>query len=117
MSDDRRVAQRHTAYLGAEIDLGDGPVRSAITHDGSATGLLLLTRASLELGQTVNIRCFITAANVVSIPGKVVRHEELGPEENSLWRCKVAVQMAENPELAAHFASVSERQAVTYGKE
>ena len=34
MSDERRQAPRHHAYVGAEIDLGDGPVRSAITHDG-----------------------------------------------------------------------------------
>jgi hypothetical protein len=52
------------------------------------------------------------------VRGKVVRQEQLGPEENSLWRSKVAVEMTEpNPELAKHFEKVSARQAVTYGKD
>ncbi len=118
MSDERRQAPRHHAYVGAEIDLGDGPVRSAITHDGSASGLLLLTRAKLDTGSDVTINCFLGEGIPVVVRGKVVRQEPLGPEENSLWRSKVAVEMAEpNPELAKHFEKVSARQAVTYGKD
>lgn len=118
MTEDRRIAPRHNAYLGAELDLGEGPVRSAITHDGSATGLLLLTRATLEVGQNLSIRCFVKEGHVITVPGKVVRHEALGPEENSLWRSKVAIVMeAPHPELAEHIAAVAERQAQTYGKE
>ncbi len=116
MSDERRHAPRHHAYIGAEIDLGDGPVRSAITHDGSATGLMLLTRASLEIGHKVNIKCFLAEGRAIPITGKVVRQEDLDPEENSLWRVKVAVVMdAPSDELAEHFEELAQRQAKTYG--
>ena len=98
--------------------MGDGPVRSAITHDGSASGLLLLTRARLEVGQEVTINCFLGEGKPTVVRGKVVRQEPLGPEEKSLWRSKVAVEMAEpNADLAKHFEKVSARQAVTYGKD
>lgn len=117
MSDERRHAPRHHAYIGAEIDLGDGPVRSAITHDGSATGVLLLTRAELTPGQKVAIRCFLAEGSVVPLSGKVVRQEALSNEENSLWRMKVAIEVDEpNDELARHFEQLAEQQAKTYGK-
>ncbi|MEZ4220461.1 MAG: PilZ domain-containing protein [Polyangiaceae bacterium] len=118
MSEERRHAPRHTAYLGAELDLGDGPVRSAITHDGSSTGLLLLTRAELAADQEVTIRCFLGKGEPVMLKGIVVRQEALSPEENSLWRSKVAVKLeGDNPELAKHFEEIGERQAVTYGEK
>lgn len=118
MSDERRQAERHTAYLGAELDLGDGPVRSAITHDGSSTGLMLLTRAELAADQAVTIRCFLGKGEPVLLTGKVVRQAPLSAEENSLWRSKVAVQLEEeNAELAKHFAEIGQRQAVTYGEK
>ncbi len=118
MSDERRQAPRHTAYLGAEIDLGNGPVRSAITHDGSSSGLLLLTRAELEADQAVTIRCFLGKGEPVMLSGKVVRQESLSAEENSLWRSKVAVHLQEeNAELAQHFEEIGERQAETYGEK
>jgi PilZ domain len=116
MTDERRIAQRHAAYIGAEIDTGDGPVKAAITHDGSATGLLLLTRADLDVGQSLKLAVFFVEGESKTLTGKVVRRDPLNPEENTLWRSKVAVALDEpNPELADAFTELSEQQAKIYG--
>ncbi len=116
MSDERRVSPRHPAYIGAEIDTGDGPVKAAITHDGSATGILLLTRATLAVGQQVKIAVFFVEGESQSMSGKVVRRDPLDSEENTLWRSKVAVALDEpNPELARVFTELAEQQAKIYG--
>lgn len=120
MSDDdkseRRAAARHNVYIGAEIDASGGPVRSAITRDGSATGLLLLTRAKLEVGQRVRINVFLNEGEQKSVHARVVRQEPLDSEENVLWREKVAVEIEEpDADLAAKLESLAEQQAETYG--
>jgi hypothetical protein len=116
MSDERRVSPRHAAYIGAEIDTGDGPVKAAITHDGSATGLMLLTRADLEVGQSVKLAVFFAEGESKSISGKVIRRDALDRDENTLWRCKVAVVLDEpHSDLAQAFTELAERQAAIYG--
>jgi hypothetical protein len=114
--DERRVSPRHSAYLGAEIDVGEGPARAAITHDGSATGLLLLTRSDLEIGQTVKLSVFLVEGDSRTVTGRVVRQEPLNPDENTLWRTKVAVDLSEpDPELAKAFMALAEQQSRIYG--
>jgi hypothetical protein len=104
--------------VGAEIDTGDGPARAAITHDGSATGLLLLTRSDLAIGQTIKLNVFFVEGESRILTGKVVRQEQLDPEENTLWRSKVAVDLDEpNPELAAAFMALAKQQEKIYGSE
>lgn len=118
MSDERRAAERHAAYVGAEIDTGDGPVRAAITRDGSATGVLLLTRADLEVGQSVKLNVFLVEGTTRMVTGKVARQEPLDTQENSLWRTKVAIVLDEpNPELAAKFDELAQQQARIYAKK
>jgi hypothetical protein len=113
---DRRAAERHAVYIGAEIDVGNGPVRSAITRDGSATGLLLLTRAKVEIGQVVKINVFLSEGESRTLSARVVRQDPLDAEENALWRQKVAVEMSEaDPDLAAKLADLARHQAATYG--
>jgi hypothetical protein len=115
-ANDRRSARRHSVYIGAEIDAGEGPVRSAITRDGSARGLLLLTRASLEAGQHVTIKVFFSEGQSRAFGARVVRQAPLDPEENALWRHKMAVEMdAPDPELAAKLEELAVQQAKTYG--
>lgn len=116
MTDDRRTAPRHAAYIGAEIDTGEGAVKAAITRDGSATGLLLLTRADLEPGQTVKLAVFFDEGEARTLTGKVVRRDSLDLDENTLWRCKVAVELDRpEPELARAFTELAEKQASIYG--
>lgn len=115
---DRRAAARHNVYIGAEIQTGQGPVRSAITRDGSATGLLLLTRAKLELGQEVQISVFLNEGEQRAVSARVVRQEPLDSDENALWRSKVAVVMsAPDADLAKRLEQIAEQQAETYGDD
>jgi len=117
MADERRTSERHAAYIGAEIDIGEGPVRAAITRDGSATGIMLLTRADLEPGQAVKLNVFLVEGNTRTVTGKVVRQEILDSQENSLWRTKVAIALDEpDAELASKFDELAQAQAKIYGK-
>jgi hypothetical protein len=119
MSDDsqeRRGATRHNVYIGAEIDIGDGPVRSAITRDASARGLLLLTRTSLEPEQRVRITVFLKEGERRTVGGRVVRQEALDAAENALWRQKVAFELDDaDADLAQRIEELAAAQAATYG--
>lgn len=116
MTDDRRAAPRHAAYIGAEIDTGEGAAKAAITHDGSATGLLLLTRADLEPGQTVKLAVFFDEGEARSMTGRVVRRDPLDLDENTLWRCKVAVELDQpEPDLDRAFTELADKQSAIYG--
>ncbi len=118
--DNRRAADRLAVYMGAEITTPEGKVRSAITQDASATGLLLLTRARLELGAKLSIRVFVPGDEDKSevVEGHVVRKDALDINESSLWREKVAVHFdKELPEwLRTALVSVSEKQEQLFGK-
>jgi hypothetical protein len=119
--EDRRTADRHTVYMGAEITTPEGKVRSAITQDASATGLLLLTRAKLEIGAKLSIRVYVPGDDDKSevVEGTVVRRDPLDPNESSLWREKVAVHFdRELPAwLTSAFVDVSEKQEQLFGKK
>ena len=73
----RRIADRHAAYMGAEVTTPTGKIRSAITQDASATGFLLLTRAKLEVGTNVSVRVFLPGPgdSTEVISATVVRRE------------------------------------------
>jgi len=118
--DERRTADRHAVYMGAEITTPEGKVRSAITQDASETGLLLLTRARIELGARLSIRVFVPGNDDKSevVEGHVVRKEPLDINESSLWREKVAVRFDKAlPEwLTSAFVKVSEKQEQLFGK-
>jgi hypothetical protein len=114
--EERRTAPRHAAYIGAEIKDQGGPISAAITHDGSASGLLLLTRAKLEVGQSVELMVFLVEGEGHTVVGKVVRQEPLDAEENTLWRTKVAVHIeTPDPELGKHFEELAKEQERVYG--
>lgn len=93
--ENRRLAERHPVYFVAELLPDDGDrVQVAVTHDASETGLLLLTRAHLELGQSVTVRVLLPgdAPRQPPVTGRVVRREALSSSEVDFWREKVALQ-------------------------
>ncbi len=102
--EENRRAERHVVYFVAELLPEDGErARVAITHDASETGLLLLTRAHLELGQSVTVRVLLPGDVEQRRPvtGRVVRRETLSPAEVDFWKEKVALQFdAPEGELA-----------------
>lgn len=116
MSDERRTAPRHAAYIGAELKDQGGPISAAITHDGSASGLLLLTRAKLDIGQSVDLSVFLVEGEAHNVTGKVVRQEPMDADENTLWRTKVAIQIDPPDEaLGKHFEDMAKEQERVYG--
>ncbi|MDP3278831.1 MAG: PilZ domain-containing protein [Deltaproteobacteria bacterium] len=123
MSDEqeRRNTDRLSVYMGAEITTPEGKVRSAITQDASPTGLLLLTRAKLEVGSKVTIRVYLPGEEekFELVSASVVRREKLSIEESSLWREKVAVQLDDSVPVwvQEHFADISEKQAELFGRK
>lgn len=93
--ENRRFAERHPVYFVAELLPDDGDrVQVAVTHDASETGMLLLTRAHLELGQSVTVRVLLPGhgARQPPVTGRVVRREALSSSEVDFWREKVALQ-------------------------
>lgn len=118
----RRRAERHEVYIAAEIEPaegGAGGVRSAITRDVSASGLLLLTRAKLEVGETVRVRVYLPGEERVPrrVKGRVVRLEKLDPSEQGMWRTKVAVALEHDATgLGAQFEALAARQAELFRK-
>ncbi len=103
--DNRRLAERHPVYFVAELLPDDGNrVQVAVTHDASETGLLLLTRAHLEVGQSVTVRVLLPgdAPRQPPVTGRVVRREELSSSEVDFWREKVALQFDAPAAQLAH---------------
>ncbi len=117
--DNRRTAERHAVYMGAEIELDGDRVASAVTRDASTTGLLLLARTRLEPGQTVRIRIYLPGdGDPRIVTGKVVRREPLNEHENSLWREKVAVALdTPAPDVESTLADLAAKQEKVYGSQ
>jgi len=106
MTDERRAAPRITASLPGEIDTGTERVSVAFTRDVSPTGLLMLARKDLAIGELVRIRVRSGTTDVM-LSGKVVRREDISPAESTLWRFKVALAIEPSPhfeELMAELA-------------
>src|SRR5687768_15515107 len=109
MTDERRTSPRHTAYLAAELDTGEGDRSIAITRDVGANGLLVLSRRELVPGQVVKLRVAFAGKDDWYVTGEVVRQEPLAPGESSLWRTKVALRVdAGDPVQRQIFAELDE---------
>ena len=114
---ERRRSARHYVYLAAELVVEGTTPRTAITKDISELGLLLLTRASLGLGQQVDLKIYLPGEEMrsVVVRGKVVRLEQLADEEKGIWRDKVALCFDRaQPKLAKEFEALAAEQAKVY---
>lgn len=109
MSDDRRSSPRRSASLAAEIDAGDQLVTIAITRDVAAGGLLVYTRAHLELGRAVKLKVSLGDRGVRELAGRVVREEPLSVDDSALWRTKVAIAIDDaEPVLAEIYRALAD---------
>ncbi|MGZ3419676.1 MAG: PilZ domain-containing protein [Polyangiales bacterium] len=118
--DDRRSAPRMQVFLAAEIETKDGRVRSAVSRDASATGLLLLTRGELTAGETVKLHILRADQNAepIQASGKVIRSEPLDEEEALIWRHKLAIALEDPPEaLIDEMKLFSAKQKGFYGSK
>ena len=109
MTDERRTSTRRTASLVAELDGGGGQAKIAITRDVGTGGLLVYTRAKVEVGQTVKLKVSLGERGTREVAGKVLREEPLSPDESTLWRTRVAIQCDEqDPVLAEIYSALNE---------
>jgi hypothetical protein len=88
MIEDRRAAPRKEAYVSAALETSQGRSTIAITRDISSTGLLILTRVALAVGEVIKLTVVIEGAQR-TLSGKVVRVERSEPHE--LWRYQAAL--------------------------
>lgn len=103
--EDRRAAPRHEAYISAALETPQGKSTIAITRDISTTGLLLLTRARLAVGDHVKLTAAVGDTQY-TLPARVVRVEPL--EIHELWRFKAGIAVDEgDPALAAFHAALA----------
>jgi len=103
--DDRRAAPRQQAHVSAALETAKGRSTIAITRDISTRGLLLLTRATLEVGEVVKLTVSLGDAPG-TLSGKVVRVEDL--EDHELWRYKAAITVDDgDPVLARLHAALT----------
>jgi hypothetical protein len=108
VTDERRQSPRKAAHLPAELDGGTARATIAITRDVGASGLLLFTRAEVEVGQTVRLKVSLGERGVRELEGRVVREEELSIEDSTLWRTKVAIACdPDDPVLAEIYAALT----------
>ena len=107
MVQERRDSTRHRASLPAQIETEAGRYTIALTHDVSATGLLVLSHQPLEVGTGVTLHVAVEGVQY-AVHGKVVRQEPLAHEDAAMWRSKSAVAVEANDrDLATIFAAIS----------
>jgi len=106
---ERRIGVRHFACFPAHIEKNDGDKRTAMIHDLSVSGALLVVRANLAAGDVVSLQLYVTGdpeGSTRATHGRVVRVEALDPAARGLWTHRVAVQFDESltdfePEIKA----------------
>ena len=107
MSTERRDSPRHLAALNAQIETDSGRFTIGLTHDVSATGLLVLSHQPLEPGLRLTIYVLVAGQQYV-VRGRVVRQEPLASGEAKMWRTKAAIAVdPHEPDLAKILAAVT----------
>jgi hypothetical protein len=115
---DRRVDIRHLACFPAHVETSEGVPRSALIRDLSVSGALLLTRASLQVGDPVKLALYLgDEPEPYPAQGRVVREERRIGERAHPWTKSVAVQFdAPLTELEPQIKALAERQAALFGR-
>lgn len=115
---DRRIEQRHLACFPAHVETAAGVPRSALIRDLSVSGALLLTRARLNVGDTVKLSLHLReGAPPFLATARVVREEQRPNELVHPWTKAVAVQFdAPLTELEGDARSLADRQAALLGR-
>ena len=92
---ERRIGVRHFACFPAHVARDGGDRRTAMIHDLSVTGALLVVAAKLAPGDVVSLVLYVTGdpeSRSRATHARVVRVEPLEPGNRTLWSHRVAVQ-------------------------
>lgn len=106
---ERRIGVRHFACFPAHIERTGDVKRSAMMHDLSISGAMLVVNAVLAVGDVVSLQLHVSGdadARTRATLARVVRVERLEPAARGLWSHRVAVQFDEplvdfEPEIMA----------------
>lgn len=114
---ERRVDPRHLACFPAHLETAEGVPRSALIRDLSVSGALLLTRARLQIGDTVKLALHLREdAEPFTATARVIREERRPSDLVHPWTNTVAVQFeAPIKELEEEAKALAERQAALLG--
>jgi hypothetical protein len=95
---ERRIGVRHFVCFPAHVARDEGERRTAMIHDLSASGALLVMRAQLKVGDVVSLQLYVTGdpdSRTRATHARVVRIEPLEAGAQGLWSHRVAVQFDE----------------------
>jgi len=95
---ERRIGVRHFACFPAHIERTGDVKRTAMIHDLSITGALLVVNARLAVGDVVSLELHVSGdadARTRSTHARIVRVEPLEPAARGIWSHRVAVQFGE----------------------
>jgi hypothetical protein len=106
---ERRIGARHFACFPAHIARTGDVQRTAMMHDLSISGAMLVVNAKLAVGDVVSLQLHVSGdadARTRSTHARVVRVERLEPAARGIWSHRVAVQFDEplvdfEPEIKA----------------
>lgn len=107
MTEERRKSPRYSVYFAGQLEAGEGKTSIAITRDVGESGLLVLSRRTLDIGDEVTFSV-IWDGETVTLRGKVVRIEQLEPGESELWRTKVALAMGDDPMMSKLYGKLAD---------
>jgi hypothetical protein len=110
---ERRGDPRHLACFPAHVETDGGQQRTALIRDLSISGALVLTRAKLDVGDTVRLSLYLKEGmEPVFTTARVVRHERRSSELAHPWTKAVAVQFDEPmAALEMEAKALAEKQA------
>ncbi len=105
-----RRARRYVVWLPVEVE--ELEAGSAVGHDASDRGMLLVTAQRLEVGAPVNIVVRLPPDGVVEkrVQGKVVRVEANTDDPDSIWPHRLAVEFDQPvPEIERALVALAEQ--------
>ena len=115
---DRRETERLFACAPAHIELQTGATRTAILRDVSVTGALLLTRAKVQVDETLTLHLYFSGepSDARVVGARVVRIKHRDPDTAGLWPYEVAVEFSEHlNDRESEIRALAAHQAELFG--
>lgn len=106
---ERRIGTRYLACFPAYVEQPEGRRRTALIHNLSTSGALLLTQRAFEIGETIRLELFITPDNLqnsVHVTAHVSRLEVIPIQRADVWSHRVGVHF--DAPLDAHESEVKD---------
>lgn len=111
---ERRIGVRHFACFPAHVERPDGAKRTAMIHDLSVSGAMLVVSTLLHVDDRISLTLYVTGdpdSPSRATRARVVRVEPLEPAARGLWTHRAAVQFDEPlTDFEEEIKALAERQ-------